>query len=162
MKEKKIFILRTSDDRDRYKVYLDTLPLGPEQKPIKATTEDYKRNRSLAQQALMWIWHGQWSKHFGDTTDAEHIRFKVVYLLPVLLREDLVPGLDFLYSEAKAQELMGIREPIEALYRLISTTILDVSQFTEILNQYQYDAAEKGCFFTVRAPEYYEAMGIKQ
>ncbi len=154
--------MRTNGDRDRYKVYLDTLPLGPDEKPIKATTEEYKKNRSLAQQAIMWIWHEQWSQHTGDTEDAEHIRFKAIFLLPILLRDDVIPGLYLLVSDAKQKALEGNTERLQAIYRMISTTSLNVSQFAEILTQYQADAAEKGCFFTVRAPEYYEAMGIKQ
>ena len=160
--DKRVFVLRDSSIRDRCKTFLDTLPVGHENKPIKVTVEDYKKNRSAAQQALMWIWHGQWSKQFGDLVPDEHIRFKAVHLLPLLLRERVVPGLDYLYSEAKAKELEGNREPIMALYRLISTSILNVSQFAEILTAYQHEAASRDCFFTVRAPEYYEAMGIKQ
>ena len=177
--------------RDSCKTFLDTLKLVPEifdleephcdkaeeytdvqgtkryrcehpPKPIKVTVEDYKQNRSAAQQALMWIWHKQWSEHFGDTVEHEHLKFKAIHLLPLLLRERLVPGLDYLYSQAKAKELEGDRSSIMALYRLITTSILNVSQFAEILTAYQHEAASRDCFFTVRAPEYYEAFNVKE
>lgn len=189
--QKKVFILRDNGVRDGCKTYLDTLKLEPEifdleqphcdkseeytdvqgtkryrcehpPKPIKVTAEPYKKNRSLAQQALSWIWHKQWSDYTGDTTDAEHLRFKAVFLLPILIRDNVIPGLYFLVLDAKQKALEGNTDRLQAIYRLISTTSLEVSQFAEILTQYQADAAEKGCFFTVRAPEYYEAFNIKE
>ena len=162
-KEKKVFILRDNGVRDRCKTYLDTLKLGPDDQPYKVTIEEYKKNRSLAQQALMWIWHKQWSDYTGDTIDAEHLRFKAVFLLPILIRDNVIHGLDLLLADAQDDAIeLGHTDRLQALYRLISTTSLNVSQFAEILTQYQADAAEKGCFFTVLAPEYLEAFNIKE
>ena len=161
--DKKVFILRDSTIRDRLKVYLDTLRLGPDENPLKVTIEPYKAKRSLAQQAIMWIWHKQWSDYTGDTTDAEHLRFKAVFLLPILIRDNVIPGLESILADAQKEAIdWDDTSRLNALYRLISTTLLNVGQFAEILEQYQTDAEEKGCFFTVKAPEYYEAMGIKK
>lgn len=108
----------------------------------------------------MWIWHGQWCSYTGDSETAEHIRFKADYLLPILLRDDVIDGLDEIYRDATHEQIVrGNSRRLQALYRLISTNALNVSQFHEILNQYKQDAAMAGCIFTVRGPQYDEAMG---
>lgn len=61
--DKKVFILRDNGVRDRCKTYLDTLIIAKDRDnwhgppPIyKVTVERYKKNRSLAQNNLMWMW----------------------------------------------------------------------------------------------------------
>lgn len=159
MKVTQRYILRDSSIRDRLKVYLDSLVLDPE-KPKLVVIEDYKKNISASQRALMWIWHKQWEEHFGDTAKAEHLRFKAEYLLPILLREKIFPGLDLLLKDAE-DILMetGDYGPTVAIHRMISTNALKTHQMREILTSYQQDTAVHGLIFTTRCLEYKEVMG---
>lgn len=157
--EKKVFILRDNGIRDRCKTFIDTVEIGDDKTLKKVTIEDYKKNRSAAQQALMYIWHGQWCDYTGDSETAEHIRFKADYLLPILLRDNVIPGLDDIVADAELQQISGNPYRLQAVYKLITTNALNVAQFSEILTQYNQDAAMAGCIFTVRGPQYDEAMG---
>lgn len=158
--EKKVWILRDNSIRDRAKVGLNAVPIGPEHPVMKLTLEVYRKNRSAAQQALMWIWHYQWQKHFGDTAQEEHIRFKKEWLLPILLRDNVVDGLHALYKAARQRYATeGDELGLLALYELISTTTLNTKQFAEILTSYQQEAVMEGLVFTVLCSEYEEAMG---
>ncbi len=130
----------------------------PDDKEYEMRLKPYRKDRTAAQQALMWIWHKQWCDHFGGTVDAEHVRFKAMYLLPVLLRTQKIDGLSFLYKEADDQMAEGNVRPMQALYRMISTNWLDTKENAEILTQYQVDAAEQGCVFTIKNEWYMEAM----
>lgn len=150
----KRFILRNNGNRDSCKTHLDTLELDAD-KPMEVLIRPHRRNRSAAQQALMWIWHDQWSAHFGDSDKEEHIRFKAEYLLPVLIRDQVMEGLDELHNDATERiRLDGDYRPMNALYRMISTNWLNVKQMAEILTAYQQDTATLGLVFVTLCPEY--------
>lgn len=139
---------------------VNAVPIGPDHPVMKLTLEVWRDKRSAAQQSLMWIWHKQWAEYFGDEVKDEHIRFKRDYLLPVLLRDNVVDGLHELYAEACARQLLtGDHGSLMALYHLITTNALKTKQFAEILTQYEREAAMEGLAFTVRCSEYEEAMG---
>lgn len=158
--EKTSWKLDSNARRDKAVVVVNAVPIGPEHPVMKLTLEPYRKNRSAAQQALMWIWHYQWQKHFGDTAQEEHIRFKKEWLLPILLRDDVVDYLHVLYSAASVRySLHGDDKGLRAIYELISTTTLNTRQFSEILTFYQQEAAMEGLVFTVKCSEYEEAMG---
>lgn len=158
--DKKVWILRDKDIRNRAITKLNSTPIDDDSPVMKLTLEVYRKNRSAAQQALMWIWHGQWSKHFGDEVRDEHIRFKKEFLLPVLLRDDVIKGLPELYRAAHIRMInTGDYAGLYAIYELISTNALNTEQFSEILTQYEREASMEGCAFTVLGPQYEEAMG---
>ncbi len=140
--DKRVHILRTSGDRDRYKVYLDTLPLGQDEKPVKATTELYKKNRSLAQNNLMWKWLTELSyflrnEHgLGASPEDLKYHFQNVHLGRRL------------YETGEGSH-----------YRPIGTSELNTAQFTEFLNRVEEYANHAGLNLPHPEDIYYEAMG---
>jgi hypothetical protein len=158
--EKKVWKLDTNERRARAVAVLNSVPIGPDQPMMQLTLEIYRKNRSAAQQAIMWIWHKQWFEHFGNAVNEEHIRFKKEYLLPLLLRDNVIDGLYELYRDATMRQVeAGDQGGLNALYHLITTNALNTKQFAEILTEYEREAAMEGCAFTVLGPEYEEAMG---
>lgn len=160
MNKTETFCFYEQRHREACQVFLNTIKIGPGEQVWEARFRPHKKNRSAAQQALMWIWHKQWSDHFGDEVKDEHIRFKREFLLPVLLRDNVIDGLPALYRSA-ANRLVtnGDARGMLALYELITTSALNTAQFSEILTQYEREAAMEGCAFTVLGPQYDEAMG---
>ena len=59
---KKTRIIRTEADRHSAAQAIQFLPLN---KPLKVTVEVYKKNRSLAQNNLLWMWMTQLSNEYG-------------------------------------------------------------------------------------------------
>jgi len=158
--EKRSWKLDSDARRGKAVVVVNAVPIGPDHPVMKLTLEVWRDKRSAAQQALMWIWHYQWQKHFGDTAQEEHIRFKKEWLLPILLRDNVVDGLHALYKAARQRYATeGDELGLLALYELISTTTLNTKQFAEILTSYQQEAVMEGLVFTVLCSEYEEAMG---
>lgn len=49
---------------------------------------EYKSDRSLDQNRLLWKWHQEWAEQAGYTKEYAHNRFKYKYVLPILLRDD--------------------------------------------------------------------------
>lgn len=172
--DKKVFILRDSKIRDRCKTFLDTFHLITEvydleerhcddakeyidvqgtkryrcehkPKPIKVTVEDYKKNRSLAQNALMWKWLTLLSNHLrtetGLNTSPEDLKDHFQRLI-LGFREYQTPT--------------GTYPPGRT--RTIGTSEINTAQFTSFLNEIEVYAANVG--LTLPHPEdlYYEAM----
>lgn len=157
MKDTKTFILRDSGIRDLCKTYMDMQNLAD--RLLEVVVRPYEENRRRAQQALMWIWHEQWSKHFGDSVNEEHIRFKRYYLLPILLREQKMQNLDALYE--LAQEKVRVSQdfgPLNAIYEMISTNWLSVKEFAEMLTSYQQETATLGLVFITKSKRYEDAF----
>lgn len=157
--QKRAFFFHEPQHRDVCKTFLDTIPIGEGHQVWQVVASPYKKNRTLAQQSLMWIWHDQWSQHFGDTKAAEHIRFKADYILPIYLRDYIVDGLHEMYQDAVEASTEGYPQRLQAIYRLVSSTRLNTQQMAEALTEYQSDAAMEGCHFRVTCREYKEAMG---
>ena len=142
MKNKKVHILRTSGDRDRYKVYLDTLPLGPDEKPVKATTELYKKTRSLAQNNLMWKWLAELSNFLRNDHGTN------------ATPEDLKDHFQRTHLGNRPYELDG-----QMRIRLVGTSDLNTAQFTEFLNRIEEYSNNAGLILPHPEDIYYEAMG---
>ena len=62
---KKTRIILTEADRHSAAQAIQILPLD---KPLKVTVEVYKKNRSLAQNNLLWMWMTQLSNEYGLKT----------------------------------------------------------------------------------------------
>jgi len=157
MKLNKRFIFHEDKHKEACKAYIDTIEID-EKHPIEAIFRPYKRNISEAQRALMWIWHKQWSQHFGDSPQEQHIRFKADYVLPILLREQTIAGLSGAYDAVRVNRDLGDPRPLKAFYDLLSTNMLKTHEMAEALTQYEQDTALKGLAFLTKGPEYEDAM----
>lgn len=146
---KKLFILRDSTIRDRLKVYLDTLSLGPDEKPLKVTIEPYKANRSLAQNNLMWLWLTALSnflrqEHGLDCTP-----------------EDLKDHFQRTFLGWRSYEVKDLfsDKPL-VVTRQLGTSELKVAPFTEFINEIEIYANNAGLQLAHPEDIYYEAMGF--
>lgn len=153
--ETKVFILRDNAIRDRFTVAVNAIPIGDDEPLIKGTLEVYRKDRSAAQNRLMWMWLGEISRHLYDErgikNTAEDLKdhFQRNYLGWRMYNNPGNPSV----SEAT------INNPVSAT-RVIGTSELNTAQFTEFLTHIDvYASAELG--LTLPHPEdvYYEAMG---
>ncbi len=144
-KEKRVFILRDSSVRDACKTYLDTLPLGPDEKPYKVTVELYKKNRSTAQNNLLWMWLTKLSNYLRS----EH----GLNSMPTDLK-DHFQRTHLGYSTYVFEGQFHVR--------LRGTSDLNTAEFTELLNRIEEYANNAGLNLPHPEDLYYEAMGIKQ
>ena len=138
----KRFILRDSSIRDRLIVWLNAQQLDAE-KPLEAIFRPYKKNRSLAQNSLMWMWLGIIANHLRDEhglkTNSEDLKayFQSLYL-----------GMRN-YEDPDGQ--LGVRHR--------GTSELKAHEFTEFLNRIDvYAGSELGLRLPHPEDLYYEAM----
>lgn len=143
MKQKTRYILRDSRIRDRLKVYLDSLVLDQE-KPLEVLIKPYKKNRSLAQNNLMWEWLGVIVNHLRD----EHGTYTT--------DDDLKAE----FQDKFLQRRVYTSSVGEQKTRATGTSKLNTAQFTEFLSRIEvYANSELGVSLPHPADDYYEAMG---
>ena len=150
---KQRFVLRPNDDVVLQSV-LTALMQRDAAKKYDITMAEHKANRSLAQNSLLWKWHTVYAEEFGETKDRAHEEFKYYHVLPILLRDAEDDGLLMIYNTAKLNPKM-----MKALVKAISSTLLDTTQFTESLSEYDQRTAARGLCFPHPEDQYAEAMG---
>lgn len=122
--------------------------------------KEYRANRSASQNALMWSWTTVIANELGETKDAVHTRHKEKHLIRILERDDK----EFAEMMEALRELhrQGLRKEAIFLHKRIvdmsSTTRLNVTQFTEYLNDIEKHAATLGIMLP-HPDDYYIAMG---
>lgn len=142
--ETKRYILRDASIRNRLKVKLDAMELDP-QKPFEVLIRPYKKNRSLAQNNLMWKWLGV---IVNDLRDEHGLKTNSDDLKDYFQREYLGHK-DYIVTSEDGE-----------ITRLRGTSELNTAQFTEFLNQIEvYANAELGINLPHPEDIYYEAMG---
>lgn len=109
------------------------------------TTSKKERYVRQCQSRLMWKWHGEWCKHYGDLEKLRaHRNFKKHYLLPILLEDD--PWLDkqWVYAQTLGDKGEGKESFLKHIHHL------DVSPkaLAEAMKLYEMWAAQQGCLFT--------------
>ncbi len=119
--------------------------------------ESEKKRRSLSQNALMWLWFTEIGKAIGETKDDVYQLVKPHYLLPILVRDD--PEVAELMDS-----IQGVGGPEGDLLEqrfirsVISSRLLTVKQFTELLNDIERDARIRGIKLTNPEDMYFEAL----
>lgn len=107
---------------------------------VSVTVEEHKITRSVAQNKLLWLWHGEVKRHLE-----EHY--------------DLVVSSDDVHEEMIGRLLPMVYNPISKGERRQSTRALNVKGFAELLEKYEaYMAKEKGVFLTQPDDLYYIAV----
>lgn len=122
---KKVFILRTDDDRARFVRWVNKFALT---KPVQFTIELYRKRRSVSQNALMWIWLHEIATETGNDADDLHDLFKRKYLLP------------------DEKEILG------EVHQVYTTRTLSTVEFTEYLTRIEAFMAT-GYGITLTQPE---------
>lgn len=142
---KQAFILRDNGIRDRCNTFIDTVEIGDDKPIKKVTIEDYKKDRSAAQNRLMWMWLNQLARHLQD----EHGLKTTSEDMKDYFQRGYLGNRPYVDPSTKGTRI-----------RVIGTSELDTAQFTEFLNHIDvYAGSELG--LTLPHPEdvYYEAMG---
>ena len=128
---------------DVYQNMLQYFASRDQEKTYKVTFQEYKRDRSLEQNALLWKWHTEYAAQYGCTKEYAHNRFKYKYVLPILLRDDEDGQIKRVWDLVR-----GDKEAIAGLVKAIHSSDLSVSQMSEAMTEYQMDASAQGFVFT--------------
>lgn len=109
--------------------------------------------RSDAQNRIYWLWLTEIGKASGHGKDELHEIVKRHYVMPVLVRDDEE------YADILGK-VQGLGKQAEETFirRFISTTDLSVRQFTEVLNDIERDAAQRGIHLTHPDDLYWSAL----
>jgi hypothetical protein len=153
--------ISTEEIRARALVIIECLPLTPVHEVI---IREKKRDRSSAQNSLLWVWYGVISKDLGETEDDLHYRYKKKFLVAIYERDDddyraMIQAVREVYTEGKKTQARAMEKQI---VKLTSTTTASVEQFTEYLNKIEQDVAPLGIRLPNRDDLYFEAMGIRK
>lgn len=149
--ETKRYILRDSGIRDRLKVYLDTLELGGDD-VLEVIVRPYKKNRSLAQNNLLWMWLTEIANFIRE----EYGAVMMEQMGSVPTPEDLKDYFQRQFLGFKAYPLPDIKYCAE---RVRGTSDLNTKEFSEFLNRIDiYAGSELGLKLSHPEDLYQEAM----
>ncbi len=150
---KKRFVIRDGDQKDyqarsRITAFLESVNADP---AVQVDIKPFKRNRSVSQNALYFQHVTDIGNELGNTKDEQHKLLKEMYLVPILVRDD--PDVE------RMAQILEQTHDLKKLAAVLSTTHLDVRQFSEYITDVQGFAAEMS--IGLRMPEdlHHEAMG---
>lgn len=133
-------------------------------KPHVVTIKEYSPTRSEAQNKIYWLWLRTIGDQVGLTKDELHMKFKARYVLPVLLADgeeettEINDAVRVIWQAGlKEQAIIAKRNMIR---KTVSTTKLNVKQFTEYLREIE-GYARDGQIALPYPDDYKMAMGIK-
>lgn len=159
--EKKLFILRSHAIVTELVTYI----LKIEMEPLKEVIiREYKKDRTVAMNALYWVWNTYISEKTGETKDEVHERHKKDYLVRIYERDnpeyaEMIQTIRNLYKDGHKKDAEYLHKQI---VKLTSTTDANVSQFCEYLDDIEKGSIENKIPLPRPEDKYYEAMGIKQ
>lgn len=114
----------------------------------------YRRDRSKAQNRIMWKWLTIIGNDLGYGKEEMHEDFKRRFLVPIMIRDDeQFAAMWTAVSDADNEELY------QGVVKLLSTTVLNTAQFAEYLTDIERAAYELGIALPTGDDKYYEAMG---
>jgi hypothetical protein len=133
------------------------------------TISEYKKDRSAAQNRLMWSWLTDASvtknnEHAGNTKDWWHLFFKEHSLLNIYIRDNVNGTAETMSSLYEVKVSCGIEtynNMKKFIVENISTTDADVAQFTEYLQDIERFCNSVGISLRTDSNIYNQAMGIK-
>ncbi len=147
----KRYILRDFTIRDSCKTYLDTIAIDAD-KPLEVLVRPYKKNRSLAQNNLLWMWLGLIANHIREEYG---LMFDGMEGTPT--SEDLKDYFQRKFLGFKTYPMPGYEYLAD---RVRGTSELNTAQFTEFLQRIDvYAGSELGLRLPHPADLFYEAMG---
>jgi hypothetical protein len=153
---------------DAITAILNELPTDPSDPEHVIRVDEYKANRSAAQNRLMWMWLTDFentdiNEHAGTTKEAWHDRFKRLCLAKIYERDNeqyatTMQALRDVYRHGLHKESLNMMDHV---IRETSTTAANVSQFTEYMRFIEQYAHERGIQLRTDSQLYAEAMGNK-
>ena len=155
---KHTFILRNEEVQKTAANFVFEMPLEPLHEVI---IRPHKKDRTAAQNALMWLWFTTIAGEQGETKDDIHNRYKGQILVHIYERDDveyatMIRTVRDLYRSGTKVEAKLL---YDAIVKLTSTTRATVEQFTEYLNDIEKDAISKGIKLEHPEDRYNLAMG---
>ena len=158
---KHTFIARDELVRKNALQAISSMPLDPLHEII---IREYKKNRSLVQNALYWYWITAIAGERGETKDYIHFECRKSHLVRIYERDD--PDYAKMIKAVREVHRAGMRgeakDLSDQIVKLTSTTTANIAQFTEYLNDIETDVLGKGIVLEHPEDKYYEAMGIKR
>ena len=144
--EKISIIIRDDKTKARAVSIINGLKLEP---PAQVIIKEYKRNRSLEQNALYWKWLTVIGAELGMTKEETHEQMKRRFLRVIFMRDD-EGFLEMILAIRKVHD--DIAEPLKReVIKLMSTTQASVKQMSEYLDDINNFAA--GLDIRLPAPE---------
>lgn len=158
---KQDFIIVSEEHRRRAIEAIEAIPLLPAH---KVTIREHKKDRSAAQNALMWSWYTIIGNSLGEPKEEVHERYKERFLCHIYERDnpdyaEMMQSLRNIWRQGLKTESVGLCRKIVAL---TSTTTATVAQMAELLACIEHDAASLNIRLPHPDDQYYEAMGIKK
>jgi hypothetical protein len=151
-------VIRTESDRNRAVEIVSRLNLD---KPQEVEIREWKKNRSAAQNSLLWKWLTVIAAELGESKDEVHKRYKEKLLVQILRRDDpdfaaMIGSVNAVHAQGMKAEAVALKREI---VRLTSTTQMNVQQFTEYLNDIELDARNIGIILPHPEDLYNDALG---
>ena len=151
-------VIRTESDRNRAVEIVSRLNLD---KPQEVEIREWKKNRSAAQNSLLWKWLTVIAAELGESKDEVHKRYKEKLLVQILRRDDpdfaaMIGSVNAVHAQGMKAEAVALKREI---VRLTSTTQMSVQQFTEYLNDIELDARNIGIILPHPEDLYNDALG---
>ena len=151
--EKQRFVIQPGDNEVVQYILSMLISRNPDV-PIEVTVGPYKKNRSLAQNSMMWMWLTAHAKEFGTTKERAYEEFKYYHVRPIFIRDDEDGGFTALESAAQLNPGM-----MKALINVISTSHLNTGQFSEALDEFDKRTAARGLALPHPDDLWHESMG---
>lgn len=156
---KHTLILRSPEIANRAGEILTTLARGDELHEV--VIRPYKKDRSVAQNSLLWRWNTIIGSELGESKEEIHERNKERFLVPIYERDDLdyaamIEAVRSVYRQGLQQDALFLRKRIVAL---TSTTKATTAQMAEFLTEIERDASRLGIILPRPDDVYLEALG---
>ncbi len=157
---KKTYVIRSDDEIKRLTAFLLARPKEP---LLEVVIREHKRNRSVAQNSLYWLWITVICNELGLLKEDCHDELKRRMLVPIYVRDDegfaaMIHAVRKVYRDGFKVESKALADQI---VKLTSTTNATTNQFTEYLNEIERDYADKGIALPHPEDQYNLAMGIR-
>jgi len=138
-------------------VFIEKMKSAVIEKPILIETSLYKKDRSLAQNRLSFLWYKAIAEHNNTTTASEQNTCKLEYGCPILVETDT----EFANVFNKAIRPLNYEDRVSAMKYMPATRLLSVKQMAHYLQQIETDWAHMGLSLPVPEDLYNEAIGRK-
>lgn len=136
-------VINSEEVRNRALTIIKGLPLSP---VVEVIIREYKKDRSLEQNALYWKWLTIIGADLGESKEDLHERYKGKFLVHIFERDDpdyaeMVHTLRNLYEQGFKTESVYLHKKIVSL---TSTTAATVKQMSEYMDNIEHNAADMG------------------
>ena len=155
---KHTFILRNEEVQKTAANFVFEMPIDPLHEVI---IRPHKKDRTAAQNALMWLWFTTIAGEHGETKEDVHEQYKGQILVHIYERDnpeyaEMIETVRGIHRDGKIKQAKQLHK---AIVKLTSTTRATVEQFTEYLNDIEKDAISKGIKLEHPEDRYNLAMG---